>query len=69
MRQIKQVPKYFNFRFIKEALKNKYIEPRLGRWTINHDDKAFAKVDRSNEDHCGVCDNLRNEYIKNKKEN
>jgi hypothetical protein len=34
--------------------KNK--KPVLGRWSIEHCDKRLnAKIDLSNEDHCGPC--------------
>ena len=41
-----------------------YRPPILGRWTIHGcDDKSHTKVDMTNEDHCGVCDKMRYEYI------
>jgi hypothetical protein len=41
-----------------------YRPPILGRWTIHGcDDKSNTKVDMTNEDHCGVCDKMRYDYI------
>ena len=27
----------------------------LGRWNLNHGEKAYKKSERSNTDHCGIC--------------
>ena len=35
-----------------------------GRWNIHHDDRAFAKADQTNEDHCGVCTDKLEHYRK-----
>ena len=35
-----------------------------GRWNIHHDERAFAKADQTNEDHCGVCTDKLEEYRK-----
>ena len=41
-----------------------YRPPILGRWIIHGcDDKSNTKVDMTNEDHCGVCDKMRYDYI------
>ena len=41
----------------------------LGRWNIVYCEKKInTKLDLSNEDHCGSC-NQYNNYIKNNKEN
>ena len=33
----------------------------LGRWTIDYcEDKINKKIDLSNEDHCGTCNNINN---------
>lgn len=38
--------------------------PILGRWKIDGcNDKSHTKVDMTNEDHCGVCDKMRYDYI------
>jgi len=43
--------------------------PILGRWTLhNCDKKNSIKVDMTNEDHCGVCDKMRYDYIKKNNE-
>tara|TARA_Y100000816_G_scaffold256069_1_gene209318 strand:- start:3961 stop:4158 length:198 start_codon:yes stop_codon:yes gene_type:complete len=38
-------------------------KPILGRWALNHCDIAYLKADMTNEDHCGVCDKMRNNYL------
>ena len=45
---------------------NKHKTPLLGRWTIheNHD-ITFKKADMTNEDHCGICNTMRHDYIEN----
>ncbi len=36
----------------------------LGRWNIHdNNEKALQKADMTNEDHCGVCDKMREEYL------
>jgi hypothetical protein len=38
----------------------------LGRWTIDYcENKINKKIDFSNEDHCGTCNNNKNIYINN----
>ena len=38
--------------------------PALGRWGVNGCDSTSAlKADLTNEDHCGVCDKMRYDYI------
>tara|TARA_B100000424_G_C22892278_1_gene474661 strand:+ start:79 stop:291 length:213 start_codon:yes stop_codon:yes gene_type:complete len=38
--------------------------PALGRWGVHGcDTKAALKADLTNEDHCGVCDKMRYDYI------
>jgi hypothetical protein len=33
----------------------------LGRWTIDYcENKINKKIDLSNEDHCGACNNINN---------
>ena len=42
--------------------------PILGRWKIDGcNDKNNTKVDMTNEDHCGVCDKMRYDYIEKSK--
>ena len=43
-----------------------YRTPILGRWALHYDIIADKKADMTNEDHCGVCDIMRNDYLKNK---
>lgn len=37
--------------------------PVLGRWCLHYDIIADRKADMTNEDHCGVCDKMRCEYL------
>ena len=37
--------------------------PVLGRWCLHYDTIADRKADMTNEDHCGVCDKMRYNYI------
>ena len=39
--------------------------PVLGRWCLHHESVAHRKADMTNEDHCGVCDKMRSEYLDN----
>jgi hypothetical protein len=41
----------------------------LGRWALDNCNKARnIKIDLSNEDHCGVCNQYRHKVIRIKKE-
>ena len=40
-----------------------YKKPTLGRWALHHNKVADMKADMTNEDHCGVCDKMRYDYI------
>ena len=40
-----------------------YKQPMLGRWKIHDNKLENMKVDMTNEDHCGVCDKMRYDYI------
>ena len=64
--------RYFNYgklinisRYIK---KNPVEKKLLGRWGVDHDQYADIKADHTNEDHCGVCNSMREEYIKKNNE-
>ena len=37
--------------------------PVLGRWCLHYESLAHRKADMTNEDHCGVCDKMRNDYL------
>tara|TARA_Y100000992_G_scaffold131415_1_gene86656 strand:+ start:1390 stop:1581 length:192 start_codon:yes stop_codon:yes gene_type:complete len=37
--------------------------PVLGRWALVSDNVAHYRADMTNEDHCGVCDKMRYNYI------
>ena len=38
--------------------------PILGRWNVTHcNEQSHKKADMTNEDHCGVCDKMRYDYI------
>ena len=47
------------------VFKNKYTPPMLGRWSLDHTQQMInIKADMTNEDHCGICDKMRLDYIK-----
>jgi hypothetical protein len=53
---------------IKNILPNKQPKILLGRWKIDYSDPRSAeiinkKIDLSNEDHCGVCNNTTRSVI------
>tara|TARA_B100000900_G_C20440169_1_gene658700 strand:- start:150 stop:401 length:252 start_codon:yes stop_codon:yes gene_type:complete len=60
--------RYFNYgklNNINKYLKKNPVEKKLlGRWGVDHDQYADIKADHTNEDHCGVCNSMREEYIK-----
>lgn len=61
--------------FIKNDLQNlsKFAIPNidlstskplvLGRWKTHDESIAHKKADMTNEDHCGVCDKMRYDYL------
>lgn len=49
---------------ILQSIKKKHTKPLLGRWSLEYGDKAGKRADMTNEDHCGVCSNLREDYIR-----
>ena len=59
-------------KFLKTFVRNFVINidfsphktPILGRWAHHHDKNADLKDDLTNEDHCGVCDKMRYDYLK-----
>ena len=55
IRIIKQnIPKRFDFSPIKT--------PKMGLWNLDYD-QSSKKVDLTNEDHCGVCNTMRKDYL------
>jgi len=53
-----------NFKIFKILLDLKpHKIPTLGRWALHHNKVAHMKADMTNEDHCGVCDKMRYDYI------
>lgn len=40
--------------------------PILGRWKIQDEELAHKTADMTNEDHCGVCDKMRYDYLNKK---
>ncbi len=64
--------RYFNYgklNNINKYLKKNPVEKKLlGRWGVDHDQYADIKADHTNEDHCGVCNSMREEYIKKNNE-
>ena len=52
-------------RNIVNAFKPKDTKPMLGRWSLDHTESmVYKKADMTNEDHCGICDKMRLDYIK-----
>ena len=51
-------------------LKKNPVDTRLlGRWTVDHNEEsAFRRADLTNEDHCGVCSEIREKYIEKQSE-
>ena len=61
IRQLGNIP----FGKINDYLRSNPVEKLpLGRWNVEHDEKAFLKADYTNEDHCGVCNSMREEFLK-----
>ena len=54
---------------IKYILKTRSKPPLLGRWNIIHGEDALRRADLTNEDHCGVCSEMRENYIRQSKKN
>lgn len=56
---------YQNIGKIFKNLKRNPVDTRLlGRWSVDHDEEsAFRRADLTNEDHCGVCSEIREKYI------
>ena len=50
----RNIPTRFDFSPIKT--------PKMGRWNLDYD-KSSKKVDLTNEDHCGACNVMREEYL------
>lgn len=51
-------------RKIVESLKYKETRPKLGRWSLDHTESMiYRKADMTNEDHCGICEKMRLDYI------
>ena len=66
IRQLRNIP----FGKINEYLRSNPVEKKLlGRWGVDHDIQAEIKADYTNEDHCGVCNSLRENFIKKREEN
>ena len=62
-------------KFLKSIVRNFVINidlsphktPILGRWALHYDKNAAdLKADLTNEDHCGVCDKMRYDYLEKK---
>tara|TARA_Y100000589_G_scaffold217478_1_gene205104 strand:- start:604 stop:816 length:213 start_codon:yes stop_codon:yes gene_type:complete len=56
---------------ITKNLKQNPVDTRiLGRWSMGHDEKKIGhRIDNANEDHCGVCSQMREQYIEQKNKN
>ena len=45
---------------LKQIINTKQSNILLGRWTITYCEKIInKKIDLSNEDHCGSCNNIK----------
>mgnify|MGYP001461864178 CR=1 FL=1 len=53
-----------NAKYLYNMVRPGYVKPVLGRWSLEYGEKAGKRADLTNEDHCGVCDKMRVEYIK-----
>lgn len=53
------------FNFIKLGKKFVSVKNPLGRWKNESDHKTNLKIDWANEDHCGICSEYLENYIKN----
>ena len=63
------------YRNISKIYKRIYVNmkgssnpPQLGRWNLSYGEDALRKCDLTTEDHCGVCDNMRNIFLDKQKE-
>lgn len=59
MTLFRQISKYFPILIDFKP----YKQPILGRWALHHNQVADLKADLTNEDHCGVCDKMRYDYL------
>ena len=50
-------------KFLDYLKKNPVEKKFLGRWNIDHNSNVFRKVDLTNEDHCGTCNEIRLSYV------
>jgi hypothetical protein len=54
-------------KMIKTIFKSEEQLKVLGRWGLHNVNQQNIKIDLTNEDHCGVCDKMRYEYIEKEK--
>ena len=56
---------YQNLGNIFKNLKKNPVDSRLlGRWSVDHNEESvFRRADLTNEDHCGICSEIREKYI------
>lgn len=62
-------------KYLKSLIRNFVINidlsphktPILGRWAIHNNKNTDLKANLTNEDHCGVCDKMRYDYLKKTK--
>ncbi len=61
------IAKLKNFKHdLQSSLRSNQSNVLLGRWKIDYCEKTInKKIDLSNEDHCGTCNNNKNIYINN----
>ena len=49
---------------VAESFRYKETRPALGRWSLDHTESMiYRKADMTNEDHCGICEKMRLDYI------
>ena len=53
-----------NAKYLYNMVRPGYVKPVSVDGVLNMAEKAGKRADLTNEDHCGVCDKMRVEYIK-----
>ena len=59
-----------NLENIFKNLRKNPVDSRLvGRWSVDHNEESvFRRADLTNEDHCGVCSEIREKYVEKQAE-
>jgi hypothetical protein len=56
-----------NLKFFSRIVRTtpqKQFYPPLGRWGLSYGEDALRKADMTNEDHCGLCGDMREKYLR-----